>query len=270
MLTPDKRLFFAVQVAAPWPEKLPVGRLLAEEQRHCTLAFLGQVSFSKLMDTLQASFPIPPFHIGFAGRFDTCLFLPERHPHVASWHIHWDEEVSPLVAYQKTLTSWLQSHGFPPHHSDRAFLPHVTLCRSPFDPHHWKKAFTPLPAITKDIHLFESLGHSQYQSLWHYPLIPPFEEIEHVADIAFRVRAHTLQGLHQHARTALAFRFPPLLAYFTEEGLRDDLDDIIIDLNELIGKADKDQGCPFKAVSFHGSVIKDANDILTWEMIVDV
>lgn len=265
----EKRLFLALQVLAPWPEKLPKGRSLSEENRHCTLAFLGQTDYPTIVKALE-SFPSPLFHVGFAGCFDKCLFLPERHPHVVAWHIRWLEDAAPLNSFQKHLTNWLQSQQLHPQHADRPFLPHVTLCRSPFDLHDWKKAFTPLPVITTSIHLYESLGHSHYQSLWQYPIALPFEEIDHTADIAFKVRGSTIQAIHQHARIALAFRYPPLLNYFLEAATADNLDDIIIDLNALIGKADQEIGCPFKAVSFHGSVERETDHILTWEMIVDV
>jgi len=266
----EKRLFFAMEVAAPWPEKLPMGRVLAEEHRHCTLAFLGQTHYPKLVEALNASFPSPTFPVGLVGQFDRCLFLPERHPHVVAWHIRWLEEAQQLLNYQKAFVHWLQNQGFHPQHAEREFLPHVTLCRSPFDPHHWKKAFSPLPMMTKGIHLYESLGHSQYKPLWQHPIPAPFEEIEHTADIAFRVRGTTFQALHQHARVALAFRHTPILDYVPEASLADNLDDIIIDLNHLIAQADRDEGCPFKAVSFHSAIEKEANNVLVWEMIIDV
>ena len=37
----QKRLFFGFEVKAPWPQGLPKGRILKEDQRHITIAFLG-------------------------------------------------------------------------------------------------------------------------------------------------------------------------------------------------------------------------------------
>lgn len=266
----SKRLFFALEIVAPWPEQYPVGRLIAEEQRHCTLAFLGQTHFPQIIEAVSSAFPPPPFSTGLVGRFDKCLFLPERHPHVVAWHIDWLEEPVHLITFQNAFVAWLSANGFHPQHSERPFLPHVTLCRSPFDPHQWKKAFTPLPLMTGDIHLFESLGHSQYKSLWSYPIKAPFEEIEHMADVAFHVRSDSVKTLHQHARAALAFRYPSLLRYFGQDAAGENLDDIIIDLNDLLAKADQEEGCPFKAVSFHGTIVEENESTLLWEMIVDV
>ena len=55
----------------------------------------------------------------------------------------------------------------------------------------WLDHFTPLPFFVKAIHLYQSLGNLQYQSLWESPLLSPFEELEHTADIAFLIR-----GMH--------------------------------------------------------------------------
>lgn len=266
----EKRLFFALQTSAPWPEKLPVGRLLQAEERHCTLAFLGQTLVKKLMDVIDASFPTPSFHVGLSGYFDHCLFLPERHPHVAAWHVNWLAQEASVISYQRQLIQWLIAQGFHPRNDHKEFLSHVTLCRAPFDPHQWKKSFVQLPIIVNHITLYESLGNLRYHPCWQYPLIAPFEEIDHTADIAFHIRGESFQTLHQHARIALAFRFPPLLTYFSTLETHNNLDDIIIDLNELICKADRDLGCPFKAVSFHDLVVEEKNHVLRWEMIVDV
>jgi RNA 2',3'-cyclic 3'-phosphodiesterase len=45
---PIKRLFFAFEVDAPWPEALPSGRILEPSCRHMTLAFLGNIPFAPL------------------------------------------------------------------------------------------------------------------------------------------------------------------------------------------------------------------------------
>ena len=74
-----KHLFWGMEVHAPWPEKLPQGRLLDTEHRHLTLAFLGNVNPFQMQEALR-TFPPPPFTLGFAATFDQCLFLPFLHP----------------------------------------------------------------------------------------------------------------------------------------------------------------------------------------------
>lgn len=263
-----KRLFFGLEVLAPWPSKLPHGRLLEESGRHLTLAFLGQVPYAGLFEQLP-TIPLPSRSIGFAGQFDACLFLPKRHPHVAAWHVQWANDGDKLDAYQKQLTQWIKDQGLPVDEKG-SFLSHVTICRSPFQIQAWKRAFTPLPLIAHQLHLYESLGHSRYKACWTHSLKPPFEEIEHTADIAFVIRAEALQHLYQHAYLALAFKFPLLLGYFAPQAPISDLDDIVIHLNNAIAQADAAAGCPFKAISFHGSIQEEEDKTLTWEMIVDV
>jgi 2'-5' RNA ligase len=262
-----KRLFFALQAAAPWPSELPVGKLLEEDQRHLTLAFLGETDFSQLEAALD-SFPQPPFTVSFAGQFDRCLFLPPRHPRCVTWHVQWLEPVDKLIQFRRDLHAWLLAKGFPL--KERLdLLPHVTLSRPPFKPADWSRSFRQLPVIFQDLHLYESLGNSKYQSIWHYPLYPPFQEIEHTADIAFQVHGENLSQLQTHALTALAFKCPELLRFVDKLEQPSDGDDLVIHLNQAVSAIDEEIGCSFKAVSFSGEV-KQEKDKLTWEMIVDV
>ncbi len=262
-----KRLFFGLEVNAPWPEKLPVGRLLDPTHRHMTLAFLGNIPFSPLK-ALLANFPKPAMRVGLVGHFSACLTLPHRHPNVVAWQAHWSNESIKIISFQKTLVDWLLQQHFAV--DAREWLPHVTLCRKPFDPHAWKKTFASLPFYTGSIHLYESKGHLTYDSIWTYPLQIPFEEIEHTADIAFNIYGESLLQLYQHAFTALAFKYPPLLNFYLPQAQLADIDDLVIALNAIICQADKTTGCPFKAVSFHGEVMACADAIFKWEMIVDV
>lgn len=236
------RLFFGMEVIAPWPEVFPSGRVLLESDRHLTLAFLGETTMPDLR-----SFPKPDFSCGWVGIFDKPLVLA----HVLAWHIRWLDE-GPLT-YQKQLAKWLNLKD--------EFLSHVTLARKPVDESAWKKTFSPLPLYVKNINLYESLGHSKYNIIWQCSLPAPFDEIEHTADIAFVVRGN----LFLHAQFALAFHFPPLIDYLDQSAITD-LDEIVSALNRLIAKVDGEIGCPFKAVSFHGN----KNHLQEWEMIVDV
>lgn len=265
----EKRLFFGLEIDAPWPDKLPHGRLLDAEHRHITLAFLGRANYLQLQKHL-SDFPTPPFKVGFVGKFDECLFLPPKHPHVVAWHITWGERAQALVEFQKGLLKWLLYYGFNPDTRHEEWLPHLSLSREPFNQKEWQKAFHPLPLMTKNIHLYESIGNLKYQSLWKFSFIPPFEELEHTADIAFRINAENIGQLHQHALFALAFKDPHLLSFFSDIPEKNELNDIIIHLNEIVAVADQEFGCPFKAVSFHGELKQNDNNLLQWDMIVDV
>lgn len=258
-----KRLFFAFKVVAPWPQEIPKGRVIAEEMRHLTLAFLGDVEEERVKGILQ-EFPLPPFKIGPVGCFDKCQFLPEAHPHVVAWHALGLEN---LDKYHYDVAAWLRRHQFSI--EKRSFLPHVTIARSPFDKKEWKKAFKPLPLKIDGLHLYESMGHLIYVPLWSYPFFSPFTEIEHTADVAFLIRAETKEDIHRHAKMALAFKYPLLLDYIKEGPLEQDLNSIIMSLNEIITRADSEGGCPLKAVSFHGNLMEEKG-IYSWEMIVDV
>lgn len=67
---------------------------------------------------------------------------------------------------------------------------------------------------------------------------------------------------------ALAFECPELVPYLDSEGEVGSLEEVIMKLNEIVTHGDREIGTPFKAVSFHGDVKEE--EILTWEMIVDV
>src|SRR5437868_6914258 len=100
MSDPIKRVFFGCEVTAPWPTQLPPGRVLDPTHRHMTLAFLGETRYDRLQEILPG-FPTPPFSVGLAGEFNRCLFLPERHPHVVSWHMRYLDDAAPLRTFQQ-------------------------------------------------------------------------------------------------------------------------------------------------------------------------
>jgi 2'-5' RNA ligase len=264
----NKRLFFGIEATSPWPHSFPHGRLIQEHNRHATLAFLGEADWNKLAPQLD-KFPIPTFKAGLAGIFDKCLFLPKKHPHVVSWHIDFAETLNPLEIYQKTLSKWLNTLGFNVSEHEGNWLPHVTIARQPSELETWQSTFVPLPVIFKGIYLYQSVGNSNYHPLWSLPLTQPWDEIEHTADIAFVIRGESIQQIYRHAVLALAFKFPPLLLHLPNHSELANLDDVVILLNDAISLSDREVGCPFKAVSFHGELEK-INEILHWEMIVDV
>jgi RNA 2',3'-cyclic 3'-phosphodiesterase len=262
----NKRLFFGFEIISPWPEELPPGRILLEEDRHLTVAFLANSDLDRLTDLL-GSIPTLPFKMGFSGIFDRPVFLPHHSPNVAAWHIRWLEGEETFCRFQKDLASWLNENGFHPRENDGEPLPHVTIARRPFVIHEWKEAFEKRPLFIKNLHLCESLGSSHYKICWSYPVLAPFNEKEHTADIAFTVRGESITQMLLHAELALSFHFPPLVDYFSFQEVGS-LDEVIQQLNAIIGKADQEIGSPFKAVSYHGNIVE--NEILEWEMIVDV
>ena len=263
-----KRLFFGAEMHAPWPSSFPKGRLIEEPCRHVTLAFLGQCEENILFESLK-DFPKIHYDLGEVGIFEQCLILPSSpSPHVVAWQVKWLHAFNALSHFQSILSDWLKAKGYAL--DSREWLPHVTLCRQPFDSREWEQAFAPLPCYSGAIHLYESEGNLKYVPLWSYPVMHPFEEFEHTADMAFWIRGKTLSQLYDHAFTALAFKFPPLLAYLKSSPSVSTLEEVIMELNEGIGQADGEIGCPMKAVSFHGEIQERENGLLQWEMIVDV
>jgi 2'-5' RNA ligase len=266
-----KRLFFGLDIEAPWPLDISKGwiggRILDEAERHLTLAFLGNVDFTKLKSRLN-EMPLPKFLTGPVGFFDKPIFLPLKKPNVAAWHIHWLEDESPLLEFRKDLIDWICQLGFQIDHKED-FLQHVTISRQPFDFEEWKKVFSPTPFFARQFSLYESIGNLRYNRLWSFDFILPFEEIEHTADIAFIVNAENFIQLHQHAQASLAFRYPAILPYLSNLTAGASVEEIVINLNQTVAKADSEVGCPFKAVSFHGDPVKQ-DLLLSWEMIIDV
>jgi len=263
-----KRLFFGMEVVSLWPEDWPAGRVLLEPDRHLTLAFLGDNHLPALMSRLE-TFPDPGFQIGVAAIFDRPVFLPQREPRTAGWHVHFLEQKGLFIDFQKRLIVWLKEQGLSPRENHDEFLPHVTIARAPFVINEWKEAFVKRPLFLKNIHLCESLGSSRYQIHWSYPMIAPFEAIEHTADLAFLVRGQNYSELFLHASLALSFEFLPLIQY-VEPISAAGINEVVMSLNELIARVDENEGCSFKAVSLHSQVCQKAGSIMEWEMIVDV
>lgn len=262
-----KRLFFGIEICAPWPEQLPPGRVLSPAHRHITLAFLGSVPYQAVMKHIDRLLQVP-FAVGFCGHFDACLALPPGHPRVIAWHAKWYDNSSALLDYQKELVRRLREAGLLT--EDREWLPHVTLCRAPCAFSAWEKAFLPLPFFCKAVHLYESTGGLKYEPLKSVRLIQPFEEVEHTADIAFLIRAQNFEGLHAHAFCALCFKFPRLFPYFTAEPKISSIEQVVWALNRAISQADREIGCELKAVCYHGEITSPATGVIQWEMIVDV
>jgi RNA 2',3'-cyclic 3'-phosphodiesterase len=261
----EKRLFFGAEVRAAWPPDLPLGRMIPEETRHVTLAYLGQSAIGSLLPLLP-HLPHPAFRVAPAGLGSELLFLPKKHARVVALAITWLENPQDFFSFQEKLSSWFEKEGFSLKRG--AFTPHITVARAPFEKEKWQERFEPLPFFLAGFHLYESLGNLTYHSLWSYPLTAPFIEREHTADIAFEICGESMKQLFSNAQLALFFKFPPLAQYYTPASL-DTVEAIVIELNRMIAFCDEERGCPFKAVSFHGDVSL-LNNLYFWEMIVDV
>lgn len=260
----SKRLFFGFSVRAPWPDTYPSGRILEEDSRHLTLAFLGDVPYAPLEKGLD-NLPLPPFEVGPVGRSTRLEFLPKYQPRVVAEHVEWLSNGDGIDSYHTKLLDYLASLGY--RVDRRSALPHITIARSPFVEKEWEEAFAPLPLYASGISLYESVGNLRYLPLFHLPLKAPFEEFEHTADIAFTVRGNDFKELYLHGATALSFHYPPFLSYLGNQPIKS-LDDVVRALNWMISSCDLEQGCPFKAVSYHGKLIE--KPLLEWEMVVDV
>ncbi len=266
MKTHLPRLFFAFSVRAPWQNPLPQGRIINENSRHLTVAFLGNCDPDQLKKNIQST-PLPPMQIGCVGIGDKILFLPEKTPRVVCYHVDWLNKQNLLESYAHTLTIWLKNLGYAI--DERPWTSHVSVARTPTHFQEWQQSFHPFPFAIQGLHLYESMGNLNYVPRWSHQLVPPFEEFEHTADIAFNIRGNTVEDIFLHAQFALAFNFPMILN-FIKPFVPHNLDDIVMALNELVAIADQEVGCPFKSVSYHGEIKELPDKTLFWEMIVDV
>lgn len=262
----EKRLFFSADVTAVWPSKFPPARIIEEQSRHITLAFLGKTSTSLLMEAIK-TIPRPAMKLGLAAYSKNWVFLPsESHARAIAAKVDWIGGEYDFLTFQTQLEKWLQSLKYLSK-DNRPFFPHITVGRKEFDLAAWKETPCAIPLYISGISLQESLGQSHYKRLWSHPFIPPFEEIEHTADIAFLIRGSHFRDLFLHAQLALAFQFPGLLSYLSKRDPAS-LDEVVQMINGILAAADHDIGIPFKAVSYHAEV--SSGPYLEWKMIVDV
>lgn len=259
------RVFLALQAQEEYAQELPTGRDIAPTMRHMTLVFFPDADLERLVEALHALSNLPK--VGFGGVADSLLLLPPRHPHVLAWNVNLGPFYPFADTWQHTLTFWALASGFLPKNEMRPFLPHVSLSRSPF--HHLERMKTviPVPICFSSLHLYDSVGNLQYMKRWSKELIPPYLEIEHTADIAYKISGTSLSELFWNASLALATRCPRILPI--EIPPLNGHEDIIMHLNRRISEIDAAEGIPLKAVSYHGNLYQE-EAITYWEMIVDV
>jgi RNA 2',3'-cyclic 3'-phosphodiesterase len=262
----NKRLFFAAEMTAAWPATLPKGRLLAEEFRHMTLAFLGSVN-QELMMSKMNDLPLPAWNVGPCGLLDRWMFLPEKTARVVAAHPLFLSGEELFLSYQKELSHYLFDQKLLKS-SDPSFLPHASVSRDPFDRAKWMQLPCLIPFFIRGVALFKSLGHSSYELLWHKESLPPFQEIEHTADLAYIIYGKEFSDLALHAVLALAFSFPAFSKYIGSIPPCSSIQEIVTLLNKWTSEIDMQEGIGLKGISYHAAVEK--KDLLQWTMIVDV
>ncbi len=264
--TVKSRLFFGASVSAPWQTDLPQGRIISAQMRHMTLLFLGEQDVETML-SFTSNLPRLMTTLAPCGFANHLLFFPEHDPRVVACNANWLEGGDAVMQFQRDLEKTFVDKGIVLQ-SARPFVPHITIARQPFDASLWLEQFAPMPFFLTGIHLYESRGNLEYRSLWESALHPPFVEIAHTADIAFKIYGETYAQLHRHAELALAFLFPPFASRFSSQ-LQNSIDEMIMALNDLIALLDAEMGIPLKAVSFHTKLEKSEH-LLSWEMIIDV
>lgn len=266
----ESSLFFGFEVTAPWLPETPEGRLIDPAHRHLTFLFLGKVEVEELVDQLSQQPPFPLLRSPI-GIFDDLLFLPKQRPRVVA--LSFQQRLSTgeeaIGSFREEWMEWLHHLGYALSDTHLSFLPHVTLARAPFHPKEWKKWFIPSAAFFPAFHLYRSLGHLAYETLWTHPLPLPFEELSHEADLAYLVRGRTWEEVAQHALLALTFRERALLSYWDSLPALSSWEEVVQELNRRIYRADAEEGIDLKAVSYHGKP-KVTPEGIAWEMVVDV
>ncbi|NGX28683.1 MAG: RNA 2',3'-cyclic phosphodiesterase [Candidatus Anoxychlamydiales bacterium] len=270
MFDEKKRIFFGFEIETLWQDIPKEKKVIEEKNRHITLLFLGENNLSDVEKYLK-DLPILDEKIAPVGFFDKCLFLPEKRPRLVAYRVDFLNKKSQIEKFQNQLFEFFQNKKFEIKHNHNFFLPHVTICRNNFDINKWKDSFIKTPLYLKSFNLFESLGGSVYKTLWKKIFVQkPFLEIPHTADIAYLIKGANFSDLLYNSFIALSFKCLSFLNYFKELKDVKTIDDVIINLNEVITKAEiAGEHLPFKAVCFHADIIKK-DDIFIWEMIVDV
>lgn len=258
-----KRVFFAFEVISPWLENLPDGRKLESSDRHLTVVFLGDIHYAKLENILP-NIPLPKIKVGLTGKFDRCVFLPQKRPNVVAWHVKWFDDEHDLGSYQKEMANWLIKNGFPVHIHPNGFLPHVTLSRRPFRYHEWREAFQILPVVIKNFHLYESIGGLKYKPLWSHHLLPPFEVIKNNGEFKMDIRGESFTQLFHHCLIGIAFENPQILRLYREKITVNDSDGLISNLDTMLKMAEKKGLFPYQKVLSIQEPQQNSEGVLFW------
>jgi 2'-5' RNA ligase len=195
------RLFLALKVRAPWPKESFKGKMIQEEFRHITLAFLGQTNEETYLELIKdlKKVKLPPFAL--FGYFDHFLPLPKSSPRLLSWHATFSYDEKEIYAFAEEMKLFFKERGLLKK-EDKAWLPHVSICRKPFDFLSWKKSFKPLPFYATDLCLYEAIGNLKYREVLKRPLLTPFSFAN---EKEVHIKAKTHEELYLHTLSAMSF-----------------------------------------------------------------
>lgn len=249
-------LFLGLETELP-DIKILDGRALKKEDLHITLVFLGAKERQKTLELIKKS-PPPPFYLPPVALCKKELFLSS----VAAFDVEFLNKRNLFFKWRSALDEFFEIK------ETRPYIPHITMARGPKNPVFWEKLSFPFPCFFKNLHLYESLGHSRYEKLWtfSFPLI--FEPLDHTADYGYVIYGESYDELYLHALATLCFDFPELTSYLNEKSFNS-LEDVIIGLNEILSLADEQKGVAIKAISFSSKIQKYGQG-LRWEMIIDI
>jgi 2'-5' RNA ligase len=194
-----KNLFLAFEIKGQWPASFPKARLIPDAYRHLTLAFIGPYDNSSVMNVVPT---IPRFKdtISPSGRLDNLIFLPPGIERIAVL-IPQFFDMPAVMNYQKEVSGdLLRKLGL---QEKRSFLPHVSIARAPFDHKEWKEISWNIPFYVSSLSLYQTVASLRYDILWKQPYTPPFDEIDHTADLAYTIRGRNLSELFSHALLCL-------------------------------------------------------------------
>lgn len=168
-----KRIFLALKIKAPWRKNGSGKKVIKEELRHLTMAFLGQTSVDLLQNFLQDHTDDFQFQLPIFGYFSKLLLLPPFKARVFALNPIFLEHSPAIFAFQKKIETLFLENGFIPD-QPKPWLPHVSLVRSPFNYYSWKNTFNEFPFYAETFCVYESLGNLQYREIKSFKLPCPF------------------------------------------------------------------------------------------------
>lgn len=255
-----KRLLFGFEAHAPWPAVLPDEKTLKAKHRHLTLLYFGDISYKKVHDEIRYM-PKPPFRVGPVAISDSSLSLPNRSPDIITWHV--DSFGNDAINdYQQELVEYFAEHDYD--FERKKYIKHITLGKSGALKKEMKQNFKPLPLYCSNLHLYESFKGEQFEPIWTYDLLPPFEEQEGGQFILY---GESFQQVFLNAQIALAFKFPELVPFLDSSYQVRNLHDGGIRLTTLLNTAYRAIKIPIEKATFPDDG-KQEKGILTWPLQV--
>ena len=256
----EKRLLFGFEVHAPWPESLPDMKTLKAKNYHLTLLFFGNTSYKKIHEHIRYM-PKPTFRVGPVAFSDSPLRLPNRSSDVITWHVEpFGEDV--IDEYQRVIYDYFLEKGYDLER--KKFIKHITLGKSAVLKKEAKKSFRSLPLYFKNLHFYESYQGDQYEPIWTYDLLPPFEEKKNGHFVLY---GESFQQTFLNAQIALAFKCPALVPFLDSSYKVRNLHDGGIRLTTIINQAFRKAEVPIERVIFPDSG-QEENGLLTWDLFV--